>query len=97
MEALETMNVSRIVAWGGLWTSKSSPSTSKEPRPSLLRPPREPLGALLIAFCYPHDLQSFKIQCRESFLWKNELPTRLRSFKITISTISISMSISISM
>ena len=55
------MNVSTIVAWGGLWTSKSSPGTSKEPRPSLLRPPREPLGALLIAFCRPKDHQNLKI------------------------------------
>ena len=62
------MNVSTIVAWGALWTSKSSQSISKGPPGSLLRAPREllggflgALGALLVAFCYSRCLQNFKI------------------------------------
>ena len=47
MEALKPMNVSRMVAWGAFWTSKSSQSTSKEPLGSLLRTPRELLGGFL--------------------------------------------------
>ena len=47
LEALKPMNVSRIVAWGASWTSKSSQSTSKEPLGSLLRAPRELLGGFL--------------------------------------------------
>ena len=47
LEALKSINVSRILAWGAFGTSKSSQNTSKEPLGSLLRTPRELLGGFL--------------------------------------------------
>ena len=67
LEVLETMNVSKIVPSGTLWTSKDSPNTSKEPRRSVPKPPREPLGALLIAFCCPGASRTPKSKVENRF------------------------------